>query len=158
MADNEPQFSLTDIAGISMDDVAEFRYTTMPKGGYTWQVKDASLDTMGGDDIPVAVIECEALEVHGLTGLAPGESEADFLGNTHREVFFLRKIEDLGRVKAFIIDAGFPLPPETQMADMLMMFKSHVFRGRIKHRADKQDKSVMYANITLDRVAADKPA
>jgi len=152
------QFSLADLAGINVDDVQEFRYTTLPKGAYTFQCEDAKLDEIGGEEVPAAIFEVKVMEVHGLTGLNPGETEEEFVGQTHREVFFLREAKDVGRVKAFVIDAGFALPEKIAFADMLAVFKGHVFPGRIKHRADKNDKSIVYANITLDKSAGQKAA
>mgnify|MGYP003131557574 CR=1 FL=1 len=155
----EAQFSIADIAGIDMDQVEEYRFQLPPQGAYVWQCQEAGLDTIGQDPgTPAAVMTFKALETHGLVGLNPSEAEQDFVGVEHREVFFLREAKDIGRVKAFLVDAGFAATGP--FGDMLKRFgdEKTTFAGRIKHRPDKNDKDKKYANINLDRKAAPKEA
>ena len=154
--------SLADIGEIDMDDVEEYRFTLLPVGAYTFQVEEAGLNVQAitSDDeleeIPISEVKVKVMDTHGLTGLEKGVEESTFIGETHVEKFFLRERRDVGRVKAFLLDSNFTA--KGKLVALLAQYKGHVFQGRIKHRASKNDKSMKYANIALDRVKAQKTA
>lgn len=153
---SEEKLTLAQIAGVNMDDVEEFRFEVIPVGAYTFQVMTSSLDEIGKDELPAAVINVKVLDVHGLTGLVEGDDEANYVGKEHRETFFIRDVKDIGRIKAFMTDIGYAGTGD--LGDVVADLEGHTFSARIKHRADKNDKSVKYANIVVDKKSGQKDA
>ena len=153
---DKPTMSLAEISGIDTTSVEEFRFENLPVGAFTFAIVEASLDTLGGDDKPAAIFKVKVLETHGVTGLDEGVDESSLVDKEHREVFFISEAKDIGRIKAFLhdIDAKFEGP----LGDIIKDSEGHTFAGRIKHRADKNDKSVKYANIVTDKKTAAKDA
>ena len=151
------QMTLADISGIDMTNVEEFRYENLPVGAYTFQTGDCTLEELGAEDKPCAIFNVKVLETHGLVGLDDGVDEASFVGKEHREVFFISEAKDIGRIKAFLNDIG--APSEGALGDLVAdVSNQQVFPARIKHRADKNDKSIKYANLTFDKKTAPKEA
>lgn len=150
--------SLSAIAGIDMDQIAETRGFGLPRGVFQFQVKEAKftvIDTKNGKS-PVAQFDCEVLSV---VDLAEGEeADPDALpGKVHTESFFLRKdsqqnmAEDVGRIKAFLTDIG-ATATNMQLQDAILGSVGTQFVAPIMRRADKNDPDREYVNLKRDKI------
>jgi len=143
----DEEVSLTDIAGVEMDEVKEHRFQVTPQGIYQWNVKDAKLEAINNK--PVIRYILTATNVLSLTddALRP----EDFINVEHNEVIFITDLaKDLGRAKAFMVDTGFTGSGTLQ--ELLDQFVGHGFIGVIKHRKDKNDADITYANINMQKL------
>jgi hypothetical protein len=139
--------SLADIAGVDMSQVEEFRFENTPKGIYQWVCKNAEVVKLGNK--PAIRYELEASNVIALSddSLDPDK----YVGHKHNEAIFITDLEkDIGRAKAFMIDAGFEGSGTLQ--ELLDQFVGHEFISAIGHRKDKNDTDKVYANIDYGKV------
>lgn len=142
---NGEQVSLADIAGLSMDDVAEVRGFTFPKGLFTWQVVESGLTVRDAKGVPTAVI-AHKLECVDCDVIEEGKDPADFIGKNFYETFWLKDMEDdLGKNKAFMVDTGFT--GSGLLQDLLVEFAGTEFKAKITNKPDANDKSIIYANL-----------
>jgi len=111
----EEEISLMDLAGISMDDVEEYRASATPAGKFLWRVVEAKLearDTTNKEDPqgpkiskPTVNFELESQNCFALVDekLDP----ANYVGIKHNETIWINNADkDLGRIKAFLVDIG----------------------------------------------------
>ena len=156
--------ALTDLAGISMDDMSEVRGYGLPRGVYLFKVKSGEfkvIDTSGGNK-PAAQFECEVLRVLSLAPVTEGEpiDPNTLIGKTHNETFFLntedqnKLAESIGRVKAFLADIG-AVCTGVSLEDAIKNSAGVEFTGPIARVTNKKDPDREYINIKHDKV---KPA
>lgn len=144
----ETEVSLTDIASIDMSQVEEVRFENRPAGMYHMKVIDAKVTALGKEKpTPAVVIECE---VQNCMSLVDGSDTAAQIGKTHRETFFMKDGDGIGRLKAFLVDTGFQ--GTGSMKDVLDAFHGHEFDGIIKHKVDKNDTDRVYVNFAPGKV------
>lgn len=155
MADENEGFSLADIAGLDVSDIAEVRFQTLPLGVYGWEVTEADLseDEKDGERRFKAQFDLKVIEVKSV--LEQGVDKESLVGKTHTERFFIKPTESqedvqkaIGRVRAFIADTG--ANNAGTLGDIVRSMKGHIFTGKITHQTDKDDKSVKYARLRLD--------
>ncbi len=143
------QVSLADIAGVNMDDVAEVRGTTFPDGAFKFAVEDAKLTVVGAKDSrkPGIQFTFKCTDVLALTDSS--KDAESVISKNHMELLFLTDpMEGLGKAKAFMADTGYR--GQGKLDAMLDGFKGHEFKAIIKQRVDKDDNSIIYANIGLN--------
>ncbi len=111
MSDLENQMSLADIAGLDVSDVEELRSSQIPAGLYTFEVSKTGMEeTTVGDDDELrykASIELKVIEVSAIA--ERGVEDADVMGKTHSETFFINPAEaqkGIGFLKGFVTDIG----------------------------------------------------
>ena len=144
----EMEVSLADIANIDMDTVEEFRFENRPAGMYHMKVTDAKITALGKEKpAPAVVVECE---VQNCLSLVDGSDTQAQIGKTHRETFFMKDGDGIGRLKAFLTDTGFQ--GTGSLKDILDAFHGHEFDGIIKHKTDKNDTDRVYVNFAQGKV------
>lgn len=148
--------SLADLAGADTTDVAEVRFSTLPKGVYGFECLEAHMAEIGDDDKPVVKFK---LEVKAVTQTESGKDE---VGSMHTETFFIdrdKPEEGIGRIKAFIADAGGStdgiIGGFGENKGYVDAFVGHQFTAGIKHRANKNDKDNPYANVFFPKAKAE---
>lgn len=154
----EMEFDLSSIAGIDLNEVAEVRSFTLPKGSYNFRVhEDTKLDVTEVTNKKTGAKEKRAFisvkvivtQVHGVLGVPDGFDDTSLLERSHVETFFLSSADDIGRFKALVVDIGFN-PTESALGSVIaeLAASGHEFAGNIKHRANKDDADNPYANLT----------
>lgn len=158
----EEEISLMDIAGIEMNDIAEYRLTVTPAGKFLWRVIEAKLegrDVQNKEDPqgakitkPAITFELEAQNCFALTDekLDP----ATFVGTKHFESFWINDaVKDLGRVKAFLVDIG--LTGTGSLTDLLASAQGEEFVSDITNVPDKNNPDYIYANLKKPTTVAE---
>lgn len=139
--------SLADIGGVDMSEVEEFRFENTPKGIYQWKCTNAEILKLG--DKPAIKYNLEATNVISLSD--DSKDPEKYIGHKHDEAIFITDLEkDIGRAKAFMVDAGFEGSGTLQ--ELLDQFIGHEFVSAISHRKDKNDTDKIYANIDYGKV------
>ena len=155
MAEEMEGFSLADLAGIDVSEIEEVRYSTLPAGGYGFEVTEADLgeDEKDGERRFFAKFDMKVVEV--LTVLEAGVDKESLVGRQHIERFFVKPadpkddvLKSIGRIRAFVADIG--MPNAGELGEIIRNCKGHVFKGKIQHQVDKNDKSVVYSRLKLD--------
>lgn len=149
--------SLADLANLPMDGVKEVRGGIMPKMSGRWKIKKMELttrDTTKQGTKPVVAGQFECTQVHAcLDDDVDGDS---LVGRVHNQAWFIgvtdppKPVEDIGRVKAFLADAGFAGSGSFQ--DVLAQAEGHEFDAPISHRKDKNDPDVVYAQFNNSKI------
>jgi hypothetical protein len=152
----QEKLSLAQIAGINLDDIKAVRFENLPVGAYDMKVIEATLDNVGKDENPAAVVKHSVVAVHGLM-LDAGDNEAAYVGKEHTERFLLRDVTELGRFKAYLEDCNAP-KKSGALQDTLAALVNHTFPAKIAHRTDKNDKSIVYARLSFTKDKAKKAA
>lgn len=143
------QVSLADIAGVDMDAVAEVRGTTFPAGFFKLKVENAKLAVVGQGDSKKAGIQFKFVCTDVMKLIDSSKDVESIIGKFHVETCFLTEpMEGLGKAKAFMADTGFK--GSGKLGEILNGFAGHEFKCVITHRADKNDKDLIYANIGLN--------
>jgi len=145
---SESQVSLADIAGIDMTDVKEVRFENLPIGSYEFKSEPGELSSIGEGEDAKALIRFPLI-VTAVYAVSEGVDAAIIVGKKHSQGFQIKTMEDLGRAKAFLVDAGFK--GTGQLQELLTAFEGHVFRANIKHTRDKNDKDRIFANIDFPK-------
>lgn len=140
-----PAITLADIAGVDINTVQELRFENLPIMLGQFEVKDSKLEVLGNKQQPAITVECEVLLVESVTGVT--EPKESFVGKKHRESFFIKKAEDIGRFKAFVVDAGVQITGPTPLPILLDAIKGMRFPGKIRHQSDPNDKDIKYAHL-----------
>ncbi len=154
--DSGEAFTLAQITDVNMDDVAEVRGFNAPAGHYHFRGKDAQFAKRKVDnkDTLVIVVECEikeCKELHDPTVQNKEATMAGLVGKVHRETFFIKTADDLGRLKAFFVDTGFK-PGPMKLADYMRSWIGTEFFAPISVKADKNDKDRFFHNINFGKV------
>ena len=148
----EQEVSLTDIAGIDMNEVQEFEgFEATPKGLYDWECKDAGLDTVETKNGLSGIIyfDLEVTNCHTLIG--DERDPATMVGSKHRETIFIGDVaKSVGQAKALMQHAGFNAAGK--LDELLDAFCGHAFTAPIKQRKDKNDSDVVYSNLVIKKI------
>jgi hypothetical protein len=148
-------YSLADLAEIDVSDIEEVRFSTLPAGGYEFEVTDADLgeDEKDGERRFFARFDMKVVGVKVV--LEQGVDKESLVGKSHSERFFVTPSapeEDvktsIGRIRAFITDIG--QDSSGALGKIVREAKGHVFPGKIVKQKDKHDKSIEYARLKLD--------
>lgn len=148
-------FSLADLMGLDVTDVAEIRFETLPMGAYVFKVVSQDIsegENREGDKRFELQVKLEIVEVKAV--VAKGIEPESLVGKTHTEKFFIprgdevKAAEGLGRIRAFVADIGLPNDgPFGKLCDSIV---EHMFIGKIIHQKDRDDKSKVYARLKLE--------
>ena len=148
----EIELGLADIAGIDMNEVAEFEgFEATPKGLYDWEVKDAGLDTVETQNGNKGIIyfDLEATNCHAL--INDDRDPESMVGTKHRETIFIGDVaKSVGQAKAIMTNSGFV--GKGKLDEMLDAFCGHAFTAPIKQRKDKNDTDKVYANLVIKKI------
>lgn len=145
----EVDVSLADIANIDMNEVEAFEggFEPTPKGVFTFDVKDAGLETI--NDKAVIYFETEIAEVHALA-----DDDADpekLIGWKHKETIFVGDLaKSVGQAKAIMQNAGYE--GTGTLEQLLDGFVGSSFIAPTKHRRDKNDADRIYSNIVVGKI------
>lgn len=144
----EEMLSLSELAGVDISDVDEYRGEALPIGTYDFKVTDAGFveRTIKEQKVAAVAFEMEIAEVHAQTTEEPDES---FVGRKHTQSFPIREIKDLGRVKAFLVDAG--LSGQGVLEELMKQSVGHTFTAKITHTKDRNDPDRVYANLRFPK-------
>lgn len=150
----ENEVSLLDIAGIDLNEIAEYRLTVMPAGKYMFRIMESKLEARdarvkdGAPDEkvkkPAITFECEVQNCFALTDdkLDP----ATQIGMKYFETFWINDAnKDLGRVKAFLVDIG--SPGAGSLTDLLAEAQGVEFVCDITNTPDKNNPDTIWANL-----------
>lgn len=145
--------SLAELAGYDFSAVPEKRTFSFPVGQFLWEVvadpQPPKLQKMG--DGPAIAFNIKCINV--LTPIADkyGITAEQCVGQSHRETFFIRTIEDFGWVKAFLIDIGVMKATDNPLA-FLEKSVGVKFVAWIVHTPNKNDKDAKpYVNINREK-------
>lgn len=155
--------SLEQLAGLTLDDVAEVRFMPLPpmKGGFeVVEVKSVGRNTTKG---PRLIIEAKlnVVEVASVADAAYDSQEArdKLVGKSHVEGFPIDPSvpeTGLGRFKAFLADIGYT--GSLQLADLINGGSANgiKFNGQVKHRKNPQDSDRPFVNVNpvVEKAAA----
>lgn len=162
MSDTETEtqdFSLADLAGLDVSDIEEIRSSTTPEGVFNFKINSAKLEEGTNRDEERRIILTVTMEITEVKALIDRKIEKEsVVGKTYTEKFYIvpeKAPEGIGRIRAFITDVGLdssgPLGGvEGQAEGSIDRLVGHFFDGKIKHKADANDKSVKYARLVLD--------
>ncbi len=107
----DQMINLADLAGIDMTGVDEKRMESFPAGRFRYRFKAAGYKAFGtGEDAkPVWQGEFECVHVYSL--LDDTEKPEKWLGKSFFESIFINEPDDIGRVKARLVDIGYKFKP-----------------------------------------------
>lgn len=145
MADeNKPKVSLTDLADIDIVQVDEIRFEVLPQISGSWKVKECKIEAIGKDEKAAIIVIAQPIDIVAVVEeeYKDEEKRAKLLDKEHREAFFVNEAEDVGRFKAFIVDAGVTLPDrqsgeQIKLGSLCNEIVGMEFPGKIVHRFDK---------------------
>ena len=156
------EISLSDLLGANLLDVVEVRFENLPIGAYQFQIEKIEPTTMevakekGSEEkIKIGVIKLvvEVAEVYGVVDVSLNKD--DLIGKKHTQNYLLRDREQLGRLKAFIVDTGYVCGEQT-LQEIMQGMQGMKFDARIGHAKNKDNPDIVYAN--LNKVTPVKPA
>lgn len=154
---SDAMFSLADLAGLNIDEIQEVRAEILPQGSYEFEVEESKLEegtnrdgeTRFWAEIKMKVID--AISVMPERGQPPIDPES-LVGKTYTERLYIVP-EDaekgIGRIRAWLADAG--LANTGALGDAIEGAVGHRFKAKITHQASKDDKSVKYARLKMER-------
>lgn len=154
--DSMEGFSLADLADLDVSDIDEVRYVSIPAGVYDFEMAEADFheDSKDGEARYKIEFRLKILEVKSV--IEAGVNKEDFVGKEHTERFFIKPAEDaekiqaaIGRVRAFITDIG--MDSEGKLGDIVRNTKGHTFTAKIIKQKDRNDKSIEYARLRLEK-------
>jgi hypothetical protein len=165
------KLTLSDLAGLDMGGIDEVRGTDFPAGIFEFVIvadPAPSLDTLDVKDkessdpdakvtrpIIKFTMKCEnvrRLPPKQLDGSDSPEPEK-IIGMMYTESFFVSKSEDLGRVKAFLVDIGVDAS-KGSLTDLLTAAIDKKFVGAITKRRNKDDRDQIYTNLDRRKIEA----
>lgn len=153
MAEETQEFSLADLAGLDVSDIAEIRFEQLPAGIFDFECKESSLGentNKDGEKYYYWEGKFEVLEVQQL--LEQGVDPDKVVGKVHTERKTIdpsNPTEGIGRIRAFVSDVG--LDSAGNLGPVVEQLKGHRFRSKIVKRKNKDDPSIEYANLQLER-------
>jgi hypothetical protein len=151
------QLTLADIAGIDLNTVKEMRYEVLPKVQGIFEITECVIkmsnpfkDNKGveyANGTPVIEADCTIREVENVIG--EDIDKATLVGKVQKQSWMIKEVEEVGRFKAFCVDAGVQFDPATpvKLDDLVHGIKGLQFPGQIKHRDDKQDPTIKRASV-----------
>jgi len=153
---NQQEVSVEQLLGFDLTETEEVRgFPLVPEGIFEWRImswtnKNVGWKTKDGEVRKSLVINCT---LQAISCLQCKNSEIDpttLVGAEHTEGFFISKGEDLGRIKSFFVDIG--LQGKGTVSDLCDQSMGTEFVAPIKHRKDKNDTSLTYANLDKDAI------
>lgn len=151
--------TLGELAGLNMDDVAELRGFSFPKGDFIWEGSTdpenlPRLAAVGeGDNAkPAIIIPLKCVDVIRVHDAEFTGNEADLIGKMHRETMFLTGdiAQSLGYFKAFAKDIG--APAASSLNDLIAGISGVRFQAPITKRKDKNDTDKEYTQVNRSKV------
>lgn len=150
--------SLLDLAGLSMDQIAEVRgFPQAPEGVAEWKLTAAEVgtgefnDKAAGGKVKRPYIQFVCTAQAYRTVKDPSLNPADLVGMEHRERFIIKDVlKDLGRAKAFMVDVG-----QTGSGTLEQLVHNCIgleFVAAVKHTIDQNDKDKRYANFVQSTI------
>lgn len=151
------QLTLADIAGIDLNTVKELRFEVLPKIQGIFEVTECKLEMSNPftdnkgvnypNGTPVINADCTVREIENIIG--EDRPKEEFIGKVQKQSWMIKEVEELGRFKAFCVDAGVQFDPNAAIAvkELVDGVKGLQFPGQIKHRPDKQDPEVKRASV-----------
>ena len=154
----DENLSLSELAGFDLSSVKEVRNMTFPVGTFHWRISDdpddlPRLDTITTDDGDKAIIRipciCDKPEVMKPDEKGETPDPEDIVGKKFTQSYFLSKVEDLGRFKAFVVDTGAVnrLTGSTQVQQVLEAIPGTRFMASITHRKNKNNPDEPFPNM-----------
>lgn len=151
-------FTLSSLADISFEDIAEVRTGPIPQGVYHLQIESCDFGKVESNknnqekEFFKITYVCKVIEPIKL--LNASNVDAETLKDRKVTVQFMgepdKAAETLGQVKAFLVDSGFQ-----GSGNLLDVIKNqaigHEFQGRVKHRTNKNDTSQVFTEISRDK-------
>lgn len=153
------KFSLAELGEIDVAQVDELRFENLPKMTGIFEIKDCKIEVIGKDDKPAIVVVAKPTEIHAVLDEAykTDEEKKKLLEKEHREAFFVKDREDVGRFKAFCVDTGqvdFPSKEDAAKSGVVIKLgqlteavKGLKFPGKIEHQPNKNDPNIVYARL-----------
>lgn len=155
--DQKESISLADLAGLDLDKFEEKHQFSYPRGLFTWEVameEDNYPRLIANNGKAAAVFNLTCIEVHSVNpqdrDLVPGGDNDKLIGKRHREAIFIRKLEDVGWVKAMIKAMGGGTTGTIK--DQLRSTGGLRFIAPIIKRTDRQDSDKKYTNIDREKI------
>lgn len=147
--DNEQIMTLAELGNLDATEIKELRFELFPKAVGMWQIIGGNIELI--NDKPCMWFDVKPVKIDNVVG-EPGEqapNPQELLEKVHRESFFPRKPEDVGRWKAWIIDAGATWQGKASVPDLhsAIAKSGMTFPGKIAHQQDKHDKDKKYARL-----------
>lgn len=150
----EEEISIMDLAGLSMDDVEEYRASATPAGKFLWRVVEAKLeardatnkDDPQGPKISKPTVNFE-LESQNCFALVEEKLDpANYIGIKHNETIWISNADkDLGRIKAFLVDIG--VGGSGSLTDLLAQAQGIEFVSDVTNVKNKDNPDYVYANL-----------
>ena len=144
------------LLGFDLAGVEEVRgFPLAPEGVYEWKIIEwtnknvAWTDKKTGDAKISLVLDCKLEAISCRQAKDPAVVLTDLVGLSFTEGFFISASDDLGRVKAFLVDVG--MSGSGTIATLCDQSLGSEFVAPVTHRTDKNDTSKKYDG--LDRTA-----
>lgn len=146
------QFSIADIAGLSLDDVKENRGGPLPVGVMVFQIKGPNLDSKDSTKNPGEsfILASFPVEVAKVITMFPKEGDPtpeEMVGRRAKHDIMVSDLESLGRLKAFFVDIGLSVPSKS-VETLINESDEKYFIAKVTHRKDPNDKSVSYTRLS----------
>lgn len=150
----QAEFSMMDLAGLSMDQFNDVRQTNFLTGVYAWELEDYDMVKGESNDKKVQCqgkFKLKVLEVQGVATVA-GQSTEELVGKTYTHTV-RKNIEGategerekelgvwIGMVKAFCKDIGITNADSLKWSDMLALTKGKRFVCAMRIKPNRDDK------------------
>lgn len=149
---SEKQLTLADIAGIDVNEVKEMRFEVLPRIQGIFEISRSEMKMSNPfdgfpDGTPVIEVDCKVVSVDNIIGVDGDVNKDDFIGKVQTQGFLVKKLEEVGRYKAFIVDAGVKIEGKVELPALVSGTLGLQFPGQIKHRKDKNDPDLVRANV-----------
>ena len=149
MADQE--FSLADLSGLDVSEIAEIRFEQLPAGIYDFIIRNPELSegTNGdGDKIFYMSAKCEVEDVVNLLEGGDPEKIKGKIHNHRQNIEPSDAETGIGRIRAFATDVG--VDSTGTLGDVVERLKDHRFRAKIVLQKDRTDPSIQYARLRFE--------
>lgn len=150
------EFSLADLSDLDVSDIEEIRFEVLPQGVFELEVVEAKLEegtNKDGEKRFWALFDFKVVGVKSI--ITSGVDKEAQEGKKHGEKLWIdpskpqdEVLKAIGRIRAFVADMG--MDSEGKLGDIVANCKGHTFTGKITHRQDKDDKSIVYPRLKLD--------
>lgn len=146
--------SLADIAGMSIDNIAEVRFEELPAMRAAFALTAFDFQTIGDKEIPVCKLGLKVMQVEAFNddGDDSDERKEKMVGKSHNETIFIDPKDvatGLGRVKAYLADCGFAWEEGVSIGDIgKQAAASNIpFIADVKKRKKKDTENEFYTNV-----------
>ena len=152
---NDEEISLTDLLGLDMSDIEEFRATSTPAGKWHWRIMDAKTEVRedvkdfdnpdeGKVNRAFVIFELQAQNCYALVDdkLSPDM----FVDRKHTLSFkIVDHLKDLGKVQAFLSDIG--MKGDKSLEDLLSEAHGLDFISDTTNRPNKDNPEYVFVNL-----------